>query len=67
MKSLKEMPLAQREAIWVEIVPATPHFSFTPDEERLFGLMDWTEPAKLDQSLITIGSHTHTHVDLPRA
>jgi peptidoglycan/xylan/chitin deacetylase (PgdA/CDA1 family) len=59
------MPLAQREAIWAEIVHATPHFTFTPDEERQFGLMDWTELAKLDRSLITIGSHTHTHVDLP--
>ena len=65
LKNLKEMPLAQREAIWDEIVQATPHFSFTPDEDRLFGLMDWTELAKLDGSLITIGSHTHTHVDLP--
>jgi peptidoglycan/xylan/chitin deacetylase (PgdA/CDA1 family) len=66
LKTLKEMPLARRDAIWAEIVHATPHFTFTPDEERRFGLMDWTELAKLDRSLITIGSHTYTHVDLPR-
>jgi len=64
LKTLKEMPLAQREAIWTEIVQATPHFTFTPDEERQFGLMDWTDLARLDRSLITIGSHTHSHVDL---
>jgi peptidoglycan/xylan/chitin deacetylase (PgdA/CDA1 family) len=67
LQRLKEMPLGYRDAIWAEIVDATPDFSFTPDEERCFGLMDWAELAKLDQSLITIGSHTHTHVDLPRS
>ena len=66
LQSLKEMPLAKREAIWAEILNATPHFAFTRDEECRFGLMDWAELAKLDQSLITIGSHTHTHVDLPQ-
>ena len=66
LQRLKEMPLGHRDAIWAEIVDATPDFSFTPDEERCFGLMDWAELAKLDQSLITIGSHTHTHVDLPQ-
>src|SRR5215467_3678010 len=66
LQTLKEMPLARREAIWTEIVSATPHFSFTPEEARLFGLMGWAELASLDSSLITIGSHTHTHVDLPQ-
>ena len=60
------MPLGRREALWDEIVKATPDFAFTPDEERQFGLMDWAELARLDRSLITIGSHTHTHVDLPQ-
>jgi len=66
LQTLKEMPLARREAIWAEIVSATPHFSFTAEEARLFGLMDWVELAGLDRSLITIGSHTHTHADLPQ-
>src|SRR5215471_1391544 len=66
LQTLKEMPLARREAIWTEIVSATPHFSFTAEEARLFGLTDWVELAGLDRSLITIGSHTHTHADLPQ-
>ena len=66
LQTLKEMPLARREAIWAEIVRATPHFVFTPEEARLFGLTGWAELAGLDSSLITIGSHTHTHVDLPQ-
>lgn len=66
LHGLKTMALSQREALWDEIVKATPEFAFTPDEERQFGLMDWAELARLDQSLITIGSHTHTHVDLPQ-
>jgi peptidoglycan/xylan/chitin deacetylase (PgdA/CDA1 family) len=65
LQGLKAMPLSRREALWDEIVNATPEFAFTTDEERLFGLMDWAELARLDRSLITIGSHTHTHVDLP--
>jgi len=66
LQTLKEMPLGRREAIWTEIVNTTPEFVFTPDEERRYSLMDWAELAKLDHSLITIGSHTHTHVDLPQ-
>ncbi|MGH7301686.1 MAG: polysaccharide deacetylase family protein [Candidatus Rokuibacteriota bacterium] len=65
LRGLKQMPPDRREAIWTEIVSATPDFAFTLDEERRFRLMDWAELAKLDRSLITIGSHTHTHVDLP--
>jgi peptidoglycan/xylan/chitin deacetylase (PgdA/CDA1 family) len=64
LHGLKTRPLRRREALWDEIVKATPEFAFTPDEERQFGLMDWAERARLDQSLITIG--THTHVDLPQ-
>src|SRR5258705_3051936 len=66
LHGLKTMPLSRREALWDEIVEATPEFAFTPDEERQFGLVDWAELARLDQSLITIGSHTHTHADLPQ-
>jgi peptidoglycan/xylan/chitin deacetylase (PgdA/CDA1 family) len=66
LQELKAMPLSRREALWDEIVNATPEFSFTAEEERQFGLMDWAELARLDHSLITIGSHTHTHVDLPQ-
>lgn len=63
---LKQMPLERREALWDELVRTTPDFAFTADEERRFGLMDWSELARLDPSLITIGSHTQTHVDLPQ-
>jgi peptidoglycan/xylan/chitin deacetylase (PgdA/CDA1 family) len=53
-------------ALWQDIVDATPDFAFDADEERLFGLMDWRALSQLDQSLMTIGSHTHTHADLPQ-
>ena len=66
LEGLKTMPLGRRDALWGEIVSATPGFAFTPDEERQFALMDWAELARLDRSLITIGSHTLTHVDLPQ-
>src|SRR5262249_19309724 len=66
LQTLKEMPLARREAIWAEIVRATPHFAFTPKEARLYGLMGRAELAGLDRSLITIGSHTNTNVDRPQ-
>src|SRR5262245_66023015 len=63
---MKEMPVTRREALWQDIVDATPDFAFDAEEERRFGLMDWRDLSQLDQSLITIGSHTHTHADLPQ-
>ena len=66
LHGLKQMPLERRETLWGEIVSSTSDFAFTADEERRFGLMDWPELARLDPALITIGSHTQTHVDLPQ-
>lgn len=67
LRGLKAMPLPRREALWQEVLSATPGFAFTPDEERQFGLMDWSELVQLSRSsLVTIGSHTQTHVDLPQ-
>jgi peptidoglycan/xylan/chitin deacetylase (PgdA/CDA1 family) len=66
LQALKEMPVSRREALWQDIVDGTPDFAFDVEEERLFGLMDWRELSQLDQSLIAIGSHTHTHADLPQ-
>ena len=40
LQGLKEMPPHRRDAIWAQIVDATPDFAFTPDEQRRFGLMD---------------------------
>jgi peptidoglycan/xylan/chitin deacetylase (PgdA/CDA1 family) len=60
------LPVTRREALWQDIVDATPDFAFDAEEERRFGLMDWRELSHLDQSLITIGSHTHRHTDLPQ-
>lgn len=65
LDAMKAMSLSRRDALWQEIVDATPGFTFTPDEHRRFGLMDWEELARLDRTLIAIGSHTHTHVNLP--
>jgi peptidoglycan/xylan/chitin deacetylase (PgdA/CDA1 family) len=51
LEGLKTMPLGRRDALWDEIVSATPGFAFTPDEERQFAPMDWAELAN--------GSHDH--------
>jgi peptidoglycan/xylan/chitin deacetylase (PgdA/CDA1 family) len=66
LRTMKQMPLHQRESLWQEVVEATPGFAFSPEEDRQFALMSWAELAKLDRSLIAIGSHTQTHVDLPQ-
>jgi len=64
---MKTIPLGQREQIEKEIWDCTPDFEFTEDERHRFELMSWQQLQELDPALITIGSHTATHVDLPQA
>jgi peptidoglycan/xylan/chitin deacetylase (PgdA/CDA1 family) len=64
---MKTIPVDRREHIEEEIHDCTPGFQFTPLEQDRFGLMSWRQIQNLDPNLITIGSHTATHVDLPQA
>jgi len=64
---MKTIPVAHREEIEKEIRDCTQDFEFTQDERDCFELMSWDQMQKLDPALITIGSHTSTHIDLPQA
>jgi peptidoglycan/xylan/chitin deacetylase (PgdA/CDA1 family) len=64
---MKTIPVARREQIEKEIHDLTPEFQFTPSERDSFELMSWKTIQNLDPDLITIGSHTATHIDLPQA
>ena len=64
---MKTIPVDRREQIEKEIHDCTPNFQFTPSERDRFELMSWQQIENLDANLITIGSHTSTHIDLPQA
>jgi peptidoglycan/xylan/chitin deacetylase (PgdA/CDA1 family) len=64
---MKTIPVDRREEIEKEIRDCTPDFQFTLSERDRFELMDWQQIQNLDPDLITIGSHTATHIDLPQA
>jgi peptidoglycan/xylan/chitin deacetylase (PgdA/CDA1 family) len=64
---MKTIPLDRREQIAREIRDCSPDFRFTALEEDRFGLMTWQQMKTLDPNLVTIGSHTATHIDLPQA
>lgn len=64
---MKTIPVVRRERIEKEMRDCTPDFRFTPAERDRFELMSWEQIQTLDSNLITIGSHTSTHVDLPQA
>jgi peptidoglycan/xylan/chitin deacetylase (PgdA/CDA1 family) len=64
---MKTIPVERREQIEMQISDCTPDFEFTEDERNRFELMSWQQVRELDPSLITIGSHTSTHIDLPQA
>lgn len=64
---MKTIPVDRREEIEQEIRDYTPEFAFTSSERDRFELMNWQQIQGLDQDLITIGSHTATHVDLSQA
>jgi peptidoglycan/xylan/chitin deacetylase (PgdA/CDA1 family) len=64
---MKTIPVNRREQIEKKIRDRTPDFQFTSIERDSYELMDWQQLLSLDPSLITIGSHTATHIDLPQA
>jgi peptidoglycan/xylan/chitin deacetylase (PgdA/CDA1 family) len=66
LKTMKHMPLAKRTSLENEIRSRTSDFAFTQAERSRYELMDWNELAELDPALISIGSHSLTHPDLPQ-
>jgi len=66
VQHLKGLPVAGREAVETEIRVRTPDFSLSAKERDLYELMDWDDIRELDPALITIGSHSMTHPDLPQ-
>ena len=64
---MKTIPVGRREQIEKEIHDCTPGFRFTSSDRVRFELMTWQQIQSLDPNLITIGSHTATHIDLPQA
>jgi peptidoglycan/xylan/chitin deacetylase (PgdA/CDA1 family) len=64
---MKTIPVEQREQVEKSIRDVTPNFQFTQFERDRFDLMSWNEIERLDPAIITIGSHTATHIDLPQA
>jgi peptidoglycan/xylan/chitin deacetylase (PgdA/CDA1 family) len=64
---MKTIPVDQREQVERNIRSITPDFRFTEFERDQFDLMSWNEIERLDPAIITIGSHTATHIDLPQA
>src|SRR3990172_6763913 len=64
---MKTIPVHERERLQNDIVACTPDFLFTSIENDLYAPMTWDHLASLDSSLITVGSHTQTHINLPQA
>lgn len=64
---MKTIPVSRREQLEKEIRSHVPVSQFTPFEYNHFALMNWQQLQDLDPGLITIGSHTATHIDLPQA
>ncbi len=64
---MKKIPVDEREQIEKRIRELTPDFRFTESERNSFELMSWSQIETLDPHVITIGSHTATHIDLPQA
>jgi peptidoglycan/xylan/chitin deacetylase (PgdA/CDA1 family) len=64
---MKAIPVDQREQIEKRVRELSPDFKFTQGEADRYELMNWSQVEKLDPAIITIGSHTATHIDLPQA
>ena len=62
---MKSLPVVQREEVEGQIRTLTPDFHFTEEEHEKFDLMNWDELKALDPSIVSIGSHSLSHADLP--
>ena len=58
---MKTLKLPQRQRAEAAIREATPAFYPSPTQSEAYDMMDWSDLAALDSSLITIGSHTVSH------
>jgi len=62
---IRLLTLESRETVFAEINRLTPEFSPSPRQRELYEVMNWEEMVNMDPALITLGSHTMTHVSLP--
>lgn len=65
MEWTKGLPLDARRAFQRDIGIHTADFSPPRDQMERHAPLTWTQLRQLDQSLVTIGSHTRTHPMLP--
>jgi len=64
---MKTIPVRRREQIQKDIRNCVQDCKTAQLADDRFELMTWEQIQKLDPALITIGSHTLTHIDLPYA
>lgn len=62
---MKTLDLETRKRVEGRLRAATPRFAPTSVEREDFDLASWEELRRLDPAVVTIGSHTLTHVILP--
>jgi peptidoglycan/xylan/chitin deacetylase (PgdA/CDA1 family) len=65
MTRLKKQPIAERLRHEAALRAVTPDFAPTESTRRRFDPLSWDELARIDPSVVTIGSHTLTHPILP--
>ena len=62
---MKRQPIAERQRHEAALRAITPDFAPTEFTRRRYDPLSWEEIARLDPSVVTIGSHTLTHPILP--
>ena len=65
MARLKKQPIAERLRQEAALRAVTPDFAPTETTRRRYDPLTWDELARIDPSVVTIGSHTLTHPILP--
>jgi peptidoglycan/xylan/chitin deacetylase (PgdA/CDA1 family) len=65
MSRLKTQPIAERLRQEAALRSITPDFAPTELTRRRYDPLSWDELARIDPSVVTIGSHTLTHPILP--
>ena len=64
---MKTISFEARTRIQDEIIDCDPGFEFQQSEIEQYASMTWDQIGKLDSNLITVGSHTYSHMNLPQA
>jgi peptidoglycan/xylan/chitin deacetylase (PgdA/CDA1 family) len=65
MSRLKTQPIAERLRHEAALRSVTPDFAPTEATRRRYDPLSWDELARIDPTVVTIGSHTLTHPILP--